>query len=564
MPCRPPVIELRISGVSSSFADPPVLSALLELRTRIAVVQTPLHPLHAVLLAGTVPLFLAVLLSDIAYSASYEMQWKNFASWLIVGGLVFGGFALLWAVIEVCSVLRRVRPRQVVLLFSAADAVRPGLHQCAGSRQGRVGEHACGLSSFRRSLPCSRSRPRGSAFSSPRAGARKMKRFVYLALLALLTACGHDPEPAQYGSASAASGSAARTAAHNEDCQARRNGATGSRRCRRATRSRRSPPTSDPAPDPRPAQWRHPGCRRRGGSAPKLTPKDVIAGSHQGKGDKPGPSGNRLTLLRDSDGDGIYEREIVFRRGSQCALRARARSDRPPLRRQPGCAGPLRLSRTARLQAARHDRSRSRTCLPQINHHWTKALAASADGRFLYVGIGSNSNITERGMTAEVDRAMVWQVDAQTGAHKPYATGLRNPTALAIQPGTGQLWAGGERARRDRSEPRPRLSDRCPEGGFYGWPYSYWGKNVDTRVRPQNPQKVAAAIRPDYSLGSHVAALGLAFSSAGDGRHSSLTACSSGSMAAGTAVTRSATRWSSCPSSNGRRGKRQVKVELQE
>ncbi len=153
------------------------------------------------------------------------------------------------------------------------------------------------------------------------------------------------------------------------------------------------------------------------------------------------------------------------------------------------------------------------TDLPSaINHHWTKALAASADGRFLYVGIGSNSNITERGMPAEVDRAMVWQVDAQTGAHKPYATGLRNPTALAIQPGTGQLWAVVNE--RDEIGPNlvPDYLTAVREGGFYGWPYSYWGQNVDTRVRPQDPQKVASAIRPDYSLGSHVAALGLAFS----------------------------------------------------
>ncbi len=115
----------------------------------------------------------------------------------------------------------------------------------------------------------------------------------------------------------------------------------------------------------------------------------------------------------------------------------------------------------------------------------------SPDGRFLYVGIGSNSNITERGMEAEVDRAMVWQVDASTGARKPYATGLRNHTALAIQPGTDQVWA----VVNERDELGPDLPPdyltSVREGGFYGWPYSYWGKNVDSRVRPQNPEKVA-------------------------------------------------------------------------
>ncbi len=153
------------------------------------------------------------------------------------------------------------------------------------------------------------------------------------------------------------------------------------------------------------------------------------------------------------------------------------------------------------------------TDLPsEINHHWTKALTVSPDGRFLYVGIGSNSNITERGMEAEVDRAMIWQIDAETGAHRPYATGVRNPTALAIQPGSDQLWAVANE--RDELGPDlvPDYLTSVQDGGFYGWPYSYWGQNVDDRVRPQKPDLVASAIKPDYALGSHVAALGLDFS----------------------------------------------------
>jgi glucose/arabinose dehydrogenase len=115
-------------------------------------------------------------------------------------------------------------------------------------------------------------------------------------------------------------------------------------------------------------------------------------------------------------------------------------------------------------------------------------------------------------MNVEVDRAQVWQVDAATGAHKVYATGLRNPTALAIQPGTGTLWAVVNE--RDEIGPNlvPDYLTSVREGGFYGWPYAYWGKNVDTRVMPQDPDKVAASITPDYALGSHVAALGVAFS----------------------------------------------------
>ena len=147
-----------------------------------------------------------------------------------------------------------------------------------------------------------------------------------------------------------------------------------------------------------------------------------------------------------------------------------------------------------------------------INHHWTKALTASADGQHLYVAIGSNSNITERGMDAELDRAMVWEVNVETGHYKPYATGLRNPTALAIQPGTGQLWAVVNERDELGEDLVPDYLTSVREDGFYGWPWAYWGQHEDPRVRPQNPDKVAASITPDYSLGSHVAALGVDFS----------------------------------------------------
>ena len=247
----------------------------------------------------------------------------------------------------------------------------------------------------------------------------------------------------------------------------------------------------------------------RGGNAPQLTPKDVIAAHIKAKGTSPVQGGNRLTLLRDSDGDGDYESRTAFAEnlnapyglalvGNQLFV-----ANQDALVRFDYQDGQLNASGSPVTV----------TGLPSaINHHWTKALAASADGLFLYVGIGSNSNITERGMTAETDRAMVWQIDARTGAHKPYATGLRNPTALAIRPGTGELWVVVNE--RDEIGPDlvPDYLTSVREGGFYGWPYSYWGKNVDDRVRPQDPQRVASAIAPDYALGSHVAALGVAFS----------------------------------------------------
>jgi len=247
----------------------------------------------------------------------------------------------------------------------------------------------------------------------------------------------------------------------------------------------------------------------RGGNAPKLRPKDFIAGRLKGKGNTSVKGGNRLTLLRDANGDGTYEVKTVFAEDLNAPYGLALVGDALYVANQDAL---VRFDYRVG-QARAGGKPEKLTDLPSaINHHWTKALAASPDGRWLYVGIGSNSNITERGMPAEVDRAMVWQVDAQTGAHRPYATGLRNPTALTFQPGTDTLWAVVNE--RDELGPNlvPDYLTSVREGGFYGWPYSYWGQNVDPRVRPQEPDKVAAAIRPDYSLGSHVAALGVAFS----------------------------------------------------
>ncbi|WNW09801.1 sorbosone dehydrogenase family protein [Pseudomonas sp. DTU_2021_1001937_2_SI_NGA_ILE_001] len=247
----------------------------------------------------------------------------------------------------------------------------------------------------------------------------------------------------------------------------------------------------------------------RGGNAAKLKPKDVIAGYIKAQGNTKVKGGNRLTLLRDADGDGRYEVQTVFADNLNAPYGlafadgklyvanqdAVVRFDYQDGQTQASGA-PVRL-----------------TALPaEVNHHWTKAMTISADGRYLYVGIGSNSNIGERGMEVEADRAMVWQIDTQTGAHKPYATGLRNPTALAIQPGSEQLWAVVNE--RDELGPDlvPDYLTSVKEGAFYGWPWSYWGQNVDSRAHPQNPDMVARATKPDYSLGSHVAALGVSFS----------------------------------------------------
>ncbi len=146
-----------------------------------------------------------------------------------------------------------------------------------------------------------------------------------------------------------------------------------------------------------------------------------------------------------------------------------------------------------------------------VNYHWTRDLLASADGARLYVTVGSNSNIGERGMEAEAGRAAVWEIDPARGTKRLYATGLRNPNGLAWEPESGMLWVAVNERDELGSDLVPDYMTSVVDGGFYGWPYSYFGDHVDTRVEPQRPDLVAQAIVPDYALGPHTASLGMAF-----------------------------------------------------
>ncbi|WNO54384.1 PQQ-dependent sugar dehydrogenase [Stakelama saccharophila] len=247
----------------------------------------------------------------------------------------------------------------------------------------------------------------------------------------------------------------------------------------------------------------------KGGHESTRNPKDLVAGYLKAKGTTSVKGGDRLTLLRDADGDGRYEGRSVFADnldapyglaliGHQLYVANQGSLVRFPYRggETRAAGAPVKV-----------------TDLPsEINHHWTKALTAGPDGRYLYVGIGSNSNITENGMAAEVERARIWQVDPRTGSHRTFATGIRNPTALAIEPQTRALFTVANERDELGSNLVPDYLTSVRDGAFYGWPYSYWGQHVDSRVKPQDPQKVAAAIAPDYALGNHVAPLGLAFS----------------------------------------------------
>jgi glucose/arabinose dehydrogenase len=243
------------------------------------------------------------------------------------------------------------------------------------------------------------------------------------------------------------------------------------------------------------------------GEEPVTTPKQFIAGrvkAGSGKGDK---GGNRITLLRPRAGGGPWEKHVFIDTlhspfGVALVGDTLYVANSGALLRFPYTPGATRIDGPGVELAD----------LPgPINHHWTKALLASPDGSRLYVGVGSNSNITENGMDREYRRAVVLEVEAATGASRIFASGLRNPTGLQWEPETGALWAIVNE--RDEIGPDlvPDYLTSVREGGFYGGPYSWWGQHVDERVRPQRPDLVARAIVPDYSLGSHVAALGLVF-----------------------------------------------------
>jgi glucose/arabinose dehydrogenase len=249
-----------------------------------------------------------------------------------------------------------------------------------------------------------------------------------------------------------------------------------------------------------------------GPKAPVNRPKDYVMGLFQAVGGSGAPGGNRITLLRDVNGDGKPDIRTIFIDhlnspfgvvlvGDQLYVAAT-----DALLRFPYVTGATRITTPGvRL-----------TDLPagSINHHWTKSLTASPDGSRLYVGVGSNSNITENGIDAEDGRAAIWEIDRATGFKRIFASGMRNPTGLAFEPGTNILWAVVNE--RDEIGPNlvPDYLTSVRRNAFYGWPYSYYGQHVDVRVKPERPDLVATAIPPDYALSSHVAPLGIAFSSA--------------------------------------------------
>ncbi len=224
------------------------------------------------------------------------------------------------------------------------------------------------------------------------------------------------------------------------------------------------------------------------------------------------PSANRISLLRDADGDGDAEVRTVFLSGLSSPFGMALVGGRIYVANTDAVVSfPYTPGETA-ISAA--PTTLARLPAGTINHHWTKSLVASADGRHLYVGVGSNSNAADNGIAAEAGRASVWEIDTATGAHREFATGLRNPVGMAFEPTTGALWAAVNERDALGSDLVPDYMTAVHRGAFYGWPYSYFGDHVDTRVQPQRPDLVATAVVPDYALGPHTASLGLAWSGA--------------------------------------------------
>jgi hypothetical protein len=227
------------------------------------------------------------------------------------------------------------------------------------------------------------------------------------------------------------------------------------------------------------------------------------------RGGAVGVSANRITLLRDADGDGVAEIREVFLEGLNQPFGMALLGDTFYVGNTDGVVafpyapGATRITGTGRKLAAF-----------KPGGHWTRSLLPSPDGTKLYAGVGSLSNIAESGMDVEEGRAAIWELDLATGSSRVFAGGLRNAVGMAWEPQTGVLWTVVNERDGLGDETPPDYLTSVQDGGFYGWPYCYWGQTVDDRV-PQDAARVATAITPDYALGGHTASLGLCWLPAG-------------------------------------------------
>ncbi len=253
------------------------------------------------------------------------------------------------------------------------------------------------------------------------------------------------------------------------------------------------------------------GSATDGGDGVVAKVRNWVMGKVMGRAGAGVPSANRITLLRDADGDGVAELKQVFMTnlmspyGMALVGNELFIANADALVKVPYTEGQTTVSANPTLV----------TQLPAgINHHWTKNVIANEDGSKLYVTVGSNSNIGENGLAAEEGRAAIWEVDTKSGEKRLFASGLRNPNGMGWDPDTKALWTVVNERDEIGSDLVPDYLTSVKDGAFYGWPWTYYGGIVDARVTPQNPEMAAKAIAPDYALGSHVAPLGMAFSNA--------------------------------------------------
>lgn len=231
-------------------------------------------------------------------------------------------------------------------------------------------------------------------------------------------------------------------------------------------------------------------------------------------------SANRITLLRDGDGDGVAETRTVFIKGLYSPFGMALVGNN------------LYVANADAIMRFRYQEGATEITTPgekltdlpggPINHHWTKNILPSKDSTKLFATVGSNSNVAENGLEAEEMRAAILEVDIATGKKRVFAGGLRNPNGMGFEPTTGELWTVVNERDELGSDLVPDYLTSVKDGAFYGWPFSYWGQHVDERAKPPNPELVAKAIKPDYALGNHVAPLGMTFAQSSEGNTAKL------------------------------------------
>ena len=487
------------------------------------------RPIYSALAAVPITCFAGAFITDLAYAYTAQMEWETFSIWLITAGLVMSGVTALAGLTEYIAdrAGRAVRPLWPHLIGNTLAVLLSLLNAFVHSRDGYTSVVPTGImlsalvlvilavSRIYRRPVMVYADGRALPFRHRGGGVMALCLLVFLvgvgASLALEGSYNTDldpalqiganprlPAPHQYLMPPMRIAPVAKWQAGETP-----NVAAGLKAQAFATglvhpRSLLALPNGDILV-----------AETSGPPAPINRPKDVIMGIVQSFAGANEKGANRITLLRDTKGAGVADTRMVFLDhltspfGMVLLGHDLYVADTDALLRFPYVDGQTSITAAPTIV----------TTLPggPIDHHWTKSLTASPDGTKLYVGVGSNSNITENGMPAELDRAAVWEIDRATGAHRIYASGIRNPTGLAFEPQSGKLWAIANE--RDEIGPNlvPDYLTSVKDGAFYGWPYSYYGQHVDARVQPQRPDLVASAIPPDYALSSHVAPLGLVF-----------------------------------------------------